>query len=115
MILWLQMLALICSRVCCCENRPVFISNICFGCVFCRRSAAPKLARWLTTLLPDTEFTIGELRTRNRRYDRLVCMALKFRVRCRYVYLDGEAHVRLVLACDGTIVSVSLVWRKEAQ
>jgi hypothetical protein len=37
----------------------------------------PQVARWLTALLPDKEFTVGS-----------------------YVYLDGEAHVRLVLACD---------------
>jgi hypothetical protein len=37
----------------------------------------PQVARWLGQLLPDKEFTIGS-----------------------YVYLDGEAHVRLVVACD---------------
>jgi hypothetical protein len=37
----------------------------------------PQVARWLTSLLPEKEFTVGS-----------------------YVYLDGEAHVRLVLACD---------------
>lgn len=37
----------------------------------------PQVARWLGALLPDKELTIGS-----------------------YVYLDGEAHVRLVLACD---------------
>lgn len=38
---------------------------------------APEILNWLTTVKPEQKITVG----------------------C-YVYLDGEAHVKVVLACD---------------
>ena len=49
----------------------------------------PQVARWISSILPDNELTIGS-----------------------YVYLDGEAHVRLVLACDA-IIKTAIAKRKK--
>jgi len=45
---------------------------------------APEISNWLQSLYPDKAFTVG----------------------C-YVYLDGEAHVKVALACDAIMKSLS--------
>eukprot|EP00019_Armaparvus_languidus_P008233 CAMPEP_0168590366 /NCGR_PEP_ID=MMETSP0420-20121227/6530_1 /TAXON_ID=498008 /ORGANISM="Pessonella sp." /LENGTH=530 /DNA_ID=CAMNT_0008626021 /DNA_START=34 /DNA_END=1623 /DNA_ORIENTATION=+ len=50
---------------------------------------APRVAKWLTQVLPDKALTVGS-----------------------YVYLDGEAHVRLVLACDA--ITSEMIQKRKA-